>query len=192
MKSLDCSRARVMREVVAEHFEHIRSLWRERHRALQSPDYTLGELSQLEERIDAHLDGLRIAGERAISMLKATLEGDDMSAISAAAFVLLMLERDDAAAKVVEAILQSQGPQIDGLRQALCLGDIARIVPRLRELFASDSSLPAAVAAEALAFHGQLETGPMRLAALLGDENPVVRCIAWRVVAIVDSADRRR
>jgi uncharacterized protein (TIGR02270 family) len=179
-------------EVVQRHFDTYRFLWSQWQSAVRSAGFTLRDLSRVEERMEAHLDGLIVADEHRGILLEASLTAEDPAAVLAAAYALLRLDRDDAAAKVVEAILQSQGPQIDGLREALCLGDIARIIPRLRELFASDSPLAAAVAAEALAFHGQLETGSMRLAALLGDENPAVRCIAWRVVAIVDSADRRR
>jgi uncharacterized protein (TIGR02270 family) len=181
----------VLPNIVQQHFDTYRFLWSQRQGALRSPDFTEGDLARVEDRMEAHLDGLLVAGEHAITLLEANLAGDDASAVLAAAFVLLAMDRDDAAAKVVEALLQAQGSQIDGLRQALCLGDITRIVPRLRELFASPSTLAAAVAAEALAFHGRLDASSLRLAALLSDEDPAVRRVAWRVVAILDSADRR-
>ena len=188
---MDRSSSNVIPEIVQEHFDTYRFLWSQRQSALRSPDFTVDDLARLEARMEAHLDGLLVAGEGAMSLVEANLAAEDAFAVLAAALVLLAFERDDAATKVAEALLQAQGPQLDGLRQALCFGDITRIVPRLRELFASHSALTAAVAAEALAFHGRLDASSLRLAALLGDADPAVRRVAWRVVAILDSASRR-
>ena len=50
-----------LRAVVSQHVESAAFLWLLRDAAVWSPHYTLRDLEQLDERIEAHLDGLRIA-----------------------------------------------------------------------------------------------------------------------------------
>jgi uncharacterized protein (TIGR02270 family) len=49
--------------VVEQHAEEASFLWTTRDRAVRSPNYSLKDLSGLDERVEAHLDGLRIAEE---------------------------------------------------------------------------------------------------------------------------------
>lgn len=47
--------------IVEKHAEEAASLWRQRDAATDQPHYTLAHLARLEDRLDAHLDGLRLA-----------------------------------------------------------------------------------------------------------------------------------
>ena len=51
-------------EVIAEHAEESAFLWTMRHQAVGAPQDALKDLAALDDRNDAHLAGLRIAGER--------------------------------------------------------------------------------------------------------------------------------
>jgi uncharacterized protein (TIGR02270 family) len=54
----------VNEEVVQQYVENASFLWVMRDHAVQSPKYTLKDVTDLDERVEAHLDGLRIAGQR--------------------------------------------------------------------------------------------------------------------------------
>src|SRR4051812_1330674 len=55
----------MIRHVVDQHAEEAAFLWHLRAAAAVGPRHTLGALADLDERVEAHLDGLRIAGPRA-------------------------------------------------------------------------------------------------------------------------------
>jgi len=46
-----------------QHAEEASFLWLLRHAAVTRPHYSLADLSKLDNRVEAHLNGLRIAGE---------------------------------------------------------------------------------------------------------------------------------
>lgn len=175
----------VMIDILEEHFEELEFLWQQRQEALRSPEYTLPELAELEERIEAHVDGLVLAGEAAIPVLEAGLAGDDPLIVFSAAYPLLRLDRDDAAKLVMQTLQEAQGPQLDGLRQALCHGPLQRIERSLHEAVKSASAPVAAAAAEALAFHSLLDAQNTRIADFLADADPQVRSSGWRITALL-------
>jgi uncharacterized protein (TIGR02270 family) len=181
----------IIPEIIREHFESYAFLWRQWLAARRSPDFVAAELAPFEERMEAHLDGLLVAGERALPLVEAGLTDEAAAAALAAGYALLAMDRDDAAAKVADALALAKGPVLEGLRDALCLGNPARLLPRLRELLASPSALAAVTAAEVLAFHGHLDPSSGRLASFFTDGDPAVRRAAWRIVALLDSSNPR-
>jgi uncharacterized protein (TIGR02270 family) len=64
----------IIREVVEQHAEEAAFLWNLRDAATDQPHYTLRHLAALEERIEAHIDGLRVAGEAGVSIAWAQLD----------------------------------------------------------------------------------------------------------------------
>lgn len=62
--------ARMMEDVLEEHAEEAAILWDNRCDAANSWEYDLDDLCDLDERVEAHLDGLRIAGEQANELLE--------------------------------------------------------------------------------------------------------------------------
>lgn len=53
----------VIPTVLSRHAEEAAFLWLLRDRAVARPQYTLSTLTELDQRVEAHLDGLRVAGE---------------------------------------------------------------------------------------------------------------------------------
>lgn len=49
--------------VVEQHAEEAAFLWHQRDAAVRAPHYRLTHLARLDERVEAHIDGLRVAGE---------------------------------------------------------------------------------------------------------------------------------
>jgi uncharacterized protein (TIGR02270 family) len=64
----------IIPEIVEQHAEEAAFLWRLRDAATDQPHYTLRSLADLEERVEAHLDGLRVAGEAGVEIAWANLE----------------------------------------------------------------------------------------------------------------------
>lgn len=52
----------IIQDIVAEHADEAPFLWSLRDLAVSAPNYTLEDLAELDERIEAHLEGLRVGG----------------------------------------------------------------------------------------------------------------------------------
>jgi uncharacterized protein (TIGR02270 family) len=82
--------------VVDQHAEEASFLWRLRQAAVHAPHYLLADLARLDGRIEAHLDGLQVAGDPGWEIVKAQLdETGEPGEVFAAA--VLAFERGDAA-----------------------------------------------------------------------------------------------
>jgi uncharacterized protein (TIGR02270 family) len=68
-------RTLVMRDVVEEHAEEAGFLWLLRDAAVTAPHYSLRDLAELDGRVEAHLDGLRIAGSLGWELCAEALAG---------------------------------------------------------------------------------------------------------------------
>jgi uncharacterized protein (TIGR02270 family) len=60
-------------EVVEQHAEEAAFLWLQRTAAVSAAHYRLAELARLDGRVEAHLDGLRVAGEPGWEIVKGQL-----------------------------------------------------------------------------------------------------------------------
>lgn len=61
--------------LVERHFEEAVFLWRQRSAAVHAPHFDLRALADLDERLEAHLDGLRVAGESGWDIARQALGG---------------------------------------------------------------------------------------------------------------------
>ena len=82
-------RYRFIPERITLHAEELAYLWQRRRASLRSPDITLPDFTYLQERIDAHLQGLLVAGAELAPMLDGFLHGDQRDEAFAAAWALL-------------------------------------------------------------------------------------------------------
>src|ERR1022692_5175170 len=64
----------VNQEVIDQHAEEAAFLWTQREHATCAPQYALKDLAKLDERVEAHLDGLRVAGNTGWETAVAQLE----------------------------------------------------------------------------------------------------------------------
>jgi len=83
----------VNREVIDQHAEEAAFLWTQRDHATTAPQYALNDLAKVDGRLEAQVDGLRIAGETGWVAAVAQLEEGRGEVFTAAA---LALESDDA------------------------------------------------------------------------------------------------
>lgn len=67
----------IIEEIVEQHFEEASFLWSQRDAAATATNYTLPDLTFLDERIEAHVDGLRVAGDYGWALCEAGLDPQD-------------------------------------------------------------------------------------------------------------------
>ena len=170
-------------DIAEEHFEELQFLWSQRRNALHSAVHTMREMGMLEERIEAHTQGLLVLGEHLPDFVASGLAGDDELPAFAAAYSLLRLGTPVATQHVYEAFVAAEGKRLDGIRQALCHGPAQPLLPALHTLFHTAAPPLAVAAGEALAFHRVLQATPEQLLPLARDEHAAVRQAAWRLAA---------
>ena len=82
-------RATFIADILEEHLDELAVLWGQRTIALRSPLYSRQAFDHLEERIEAHVDGLLTGGDNALPMLKGHLLAEESALAFAAAYPLL-------------------------------------------------------------------------------------------------------
>jgi uncharacterized protein (TIGR02270 family) len=168
-------------DIAEEHYEELQFLWTQRRNALHSSAYTMREMGMLEERIEAHTQGLLVLGDHLLELVEPGLASDDEMPAFAAAHALLRLGTTEATARVSDAFVRAEGKKLDGLREALAHGPAQPLIPLLQRLFTSAPPPLAAAAGEVLAFHRALLPSAEQLLPLVRDEHPGVRRSAWRL-----------
>ncbi len=179
-------RHRFIPERIALHAEELAYLWQRRRASLRSPDITLPDLTYLQERIEAHLQGLLVAGDELAPMLDAFLHGDQRDEAFAAAWALLRSAQPGNARKVLEAFAAARGPVLEGFADALATAPATLTAATLQAALAHGSPAHAAAAALALGCHRLLDARSPRLAGLLLDASPAIAPLAWRALRALD------
>src|SRR5579859_5365614 len=86
---VDCGVPMIIPTIVSQHAEEAAFLWLLRDNAVYAPHYNLRDLIRLDERVEAHLDGLRVAGDPGWELVKEAAAGGGAGAVFAAAVVAL-------------------------------------------------------------------------------------------------------
>lgn len=74
----------VISAIVEQHAEEAAFLWILRDAAVRAPHYRLKDLAKLDNRVEAHIDGLRIAGEEGWRLCKEGLQSGEAGEVFAA------------------------------------------------------------------------------------------------------------
>jgi uncharacterized protein (TIGR02270 family) len=167
-----------MPDIIEEHLSELGFLWEQRERGIVAPDWTVKDLATIEERAEAHLDGLRIAGAHAVALARPALAAKETGLAAAAAFVMLAFGRVELEHEVLQALATAPPKARDGIRLALRHADITRMSPVLIELATSSPATAARAAAlDVLAFHRL--PPPKGIPMLLADPDPEVRRLVF-------------
>jgi uncharacterized protein (TIGR02270 family) len=93
----------VNEDVVLQHGEEAAFLWQLRDAATTAPNYTAKELGELDERVEAHLEGLRVAGDRGWGFCCELLEREGAGEVFAAAVLAFESRNPERIEKVLAA-----------------------------------------------------------------------------------------
>lgn len=177
----------VLVDIVARHAEDAALLWHLRDSAVHSPKYDLAALSKLDDRVEAHLDGLRIAGDIGWETCQAALGDPGAGEVFAA--TVLAVERADVQglAEILAHGVRSTA-LARGVVSALGWTPLARARHYLQELLAKD-------APEALHWFGIAGAGVHRhdpgahLQDAAGARDPALRARALRTIGQLGRSD---
>jgi uncharacterized protein (TIGR02270 family) len=123
-------------EVFAQHALEASFLWSMRDGAARDPAYDLASLCDLDERVEANLDGLRLAGDAGWEHCEAALDGGEAGEVFAAG--VIAMERRDlrGIARVLDAGCGGSAPDLArGIVSALGWSSFDRVRPILPGLF---------------------------------------------------------
>jgi uncharacterized protein (TIGR02270 family) len=176
----------VIPAAIEQHAEEAAFLWSLRDTAALAPHYSLSELSHLDDRVDAHIDGLRIAGEAGGEICKEALSEDDTGAIFAAA--LLSFESCDE--NRIQTVIDAASVSVElsrGLISALGWLPYTEAERHIVRLLNSSSSALRRITIAASAIHRQ-DPG-QALGDALDDQDVLLRARTLRVVGELGRTD---
>jgi uncharacterized protein (TIGR02270 family) len=169
----------VIPHIIDQHAEEAAFLWMLRDRAVHAPHYNLKDLAKLDGRVEAHIDGLRIAGDYGWDVSLSNLaakEPGEVFAASILAFEGNNVERLNALYQSVEAAPQT----INGLISALGWVEPQHLRGKVNGLLASAIPLWRQAGIAACTIH-RVDPGKFLLQSL-SDDNVSLRTRALRAV----------
>lgn len=130
-------------QVLDEHVEEASFLWLQRSHAVHAPNYSPQQFSDLDERLAAHIDGLRVAGDAGWRLLESALDNESAEDFFAAAVLAIeardgrfdgLIERAKKAPDAVPGLISALGwvsPQFLGGQVKSLLGDSSPLKQKL-------------------------------------------------------------
>ena len=176
----------VIPHIIDQHAEEAAFLWLLRDAAVRAPHYSLKDLADLDNRVEAHVDGLRIAGDAGWATCESALEIGEPGEVFAAS--VLAFERGDG--KRIDAVVNvglAEPENFRALVSALGWIDYRHIEGYLTNLLSANASSYRRIGIAACAIHRQ-DPGAV-LQRLLEDEDPLVRVRAARAAGELSRRD---
>jgi uncharacterized protein (TIGR02270 family) len=167
----------VIPEIVGQHVEDGSFLWLLRERATVASDIRLADLADLDLRLEAHVDALRIAGARVEEVCGDALVQVDPGAVFLAG-VRALEARDNARLQDLLAMVAEQPSLRSGLASAFAWVSPRNLRGTVLRLLASPVAVEKEMAITACTIHGAVSEESARL--LLADADPSVRACALR------------
>lgn len=178
--------ATVNEDVVTQHAELAGFLWTQRDRAVAAPHYSLQDLVDLDERLEANLDGLRIAADVGWELCLAHAEAKGPGAIFAAAVLAIESETPIHLERVYA--LASEAKRLRELIAAFGWIDPQRLHGRVLPLLSADSSVWRRIGLRVCAIH-RVDPKQFLLKAIV-DPDPDLRAAALRTIGELKLQDR--
>ena len=173
------SRPPVITDIISQHAEEASFLWLLRDSAVRDPHYSLKDLTELDERVEAHVDGLRIAGEAGWEICKEQLDWEEAGEVFAAAVLAFEIGNDAYIAEVVEIGTQSL-ELARGVVSALGWLNSEQAQQHIQALYASGDPMQQRIGIAATAIHRH-DSGK-KLNEAVGANDAIVRARALRAV----------
>ncbi|MEW5702958.1 MAG: TIGR02270 family protein [Candidatus Zixiibacteriota bacterium] len=161
-------------------------LWLLREQAVRAPHYTLAELIRLDERIEAQLDGLRVAGNDGWEAAQQELEWEEPGEVFVAA--VPAFESDDMARIQPVLTLARESHELErGLIAALAWIPYRKVALRINQLAAAQTADLRRIGIAAAACHRQDPGRPLDDS--LDSDDPRLRARALRAAGQLRRTD---
>ena len=171
--------------VIEEHLEEAAFLWLQRAHAVRAPNYSPLQFADLDERLAAHVDGLRVAGDDGWRCAAEALDNEGPEDFFPAA--VLAIESADGRFDELLARAQQAPQAVPGLISALGWVEPPHLASRVKALLGSDTPLARKLGIAACALHRR-DPGAA-LDAALDDRADSVRIRALRAAGELGRAD---
>lgn len=176
----------VIPHIIDQHAEEAAFLWLLREDAVNAPHYDLDDLCQLDARVDAHLDGLRIAGDYAWQVCRENLQIKEPGEVFAAA-ILALEGRSVERINQVYAIVAEQPDTMNGLISAFGWVDAQNLQGKVNGLLVSANPFWRQVGIAACVTH-RVDPGKFLVQAL-ADDNIALKVRALQAVGELGRID---
>lgn len=162
----------IIKEIVAEHADEAPFLWLLRATAVHAPHYDLDDLAQLDERIEAHLDGLRVGGAAGWEFVAAQLDMEEAGEVFVAAVLALESKDPDRLDRVL-AVAKAVPETTCGMISALGWVTPQQLKGTGKTFLNGGSPFMKRLGIAACALH-RVDPGPLLDRALESDDGPLV------------------
>ena len=105
--------------IYAEHLEEISFLYEYRKSALEDPELTLGDVAEIEDRLEAHLDGLVLGQRQAAELCRAQAAEGDFGELHGAIRVLCRMDKPNDVLDIAHEIDWKDGERVTAFSDAL-------------------------------------------------------------------------
>ena len=183
---MNLSNIAVIESIVEQHAEEAAFLWLLRDAAVQAPHYSLNDLADIDERVEAHIDGLRIAEDVGWTICADALAHEEPGEVFAAAVLAFESGQDQRINMVLEAAATDPGLS-RGLISALGWLRFDRVKEHIDQLLRSLTPELRRIGIAASAVHRQ-DSGPALVDAL-NDENTFLKARAIRAAGELGRID---
>ena len=138
--------------IISQFTDEAAFLWVLRSRAISAPHYSLQELTQHDERLEAHIDGLRVAGEAGWEICREALDNQHAETIFPAA-VLAFESGDEDRIQVVIKSLNNDSACAKVLISALGWLTYEQAAPHIENMLTDQSTFCRYIGIAASAIH---------------------------------------
>ncbi len=138
--------------IIDQHADEASFLWILRNAAIQAPHYRLADIVELDNRVEAHIDGLRIAGDAGWEICKKNLTFEESSEVFAAAN--LALESKDPKRMVdVLDFVESTPDTLPGLISAFGWVEPQKLRGKVKDLLTAEAPVYKHIGIASCAIH---------------------------------------
>ncbi|MCD4721613.1 MAG: TIGR02270 family protein [Desulfobacula sp.] len=176
----------IIPEIMSQHAEEAAFLWLQRNYAVHEPHYSLSDLTLLDDRVEAHIDGLRIAGNEGWEIVKDELAWEEAGEVFTASILAFESDIEDR----IQSILETGSSEYElscGLISALGWLSFDKINNNVQNLLSVDSPDFRRIGLAACAVHRH-DPGQLLITAL-SDDDPMLRTRALQAVGELGRKD---
>lgn len=166
-------------EIIVQHAEEAAFLWRMRQLALVAPHYSLDSLEEMDDRLDAHLDGLRVAGEPGQLVCRTCVNRKDTGAAFVGAVIAFEAADEVTIRKALKLATVSHCLE-PGIAAALAWLPFAGVEDRIAHLMKSDSMIARRIGIAGATMH-RVAFRPEITHVLVGQDDQL-RTVALRAI----------
>jgi uncharacterized protein (TIGR02270 family) len=175
----------VIETVIQQYGDQVPMLWLLRRAATKSPHYSLADLVKADGRVEAHLDGLRIAGDDGWTFCEEQLAAKEAGEVFAGGVIAFESGRAERIAKVI-SVVEEESATADGLVSALGWLTFEQAQRSIQDLLRSDHPIRQRVGIAAAAVHRRYPGES--LARFVRAENPALRARALKAIGELGDA----